>query len=48
VLQEAHDRGCTEIHPCVEVGDIFRVAQNYITMNGIEHLHRMPHGLKTF
>jgi Xaa-Pro aminopeptidase len=48
VLQEAHDRACTEIRPGVEVSDIFRVAQDHITKNGIERLHRMPHGLKTF
>ncbi len=48
VLQEAHDRACTEIRCGVEVGDIFRVAQGHITKNGIERLHRLPHGLKTF
>ena len=33
VLQEAHDRACTEIRCGVEVGDIFRVAQDHVTKN---------------
>jgi Xaa-Pro dipeptidase len=44
VLQEAHDRACTEIRPGVEVGHIFRVAQDHITKNGYPRFRRGHYG----
>jgi Xaa-Pro aminopeptidase len=44
VLQEAHDRACAEIRPGVEVGEIFRIAQNHITSNGYPRFRRGHYG----
>jgi Xaa-Pro aminopeptidase len=44
VLQEAHDRACAEIRPGVEVGEIFRIAQNHITRNGYPRFRRGHYG----
>jgi Xaa-Pro dipeptidase len=44
VLQEAHDRACAEIRPGVEVGEIFRVAQDHITKNGYPRFRRGHYG----
>ncbi len=44
VLQEAHDRACAEIRPGVEVGRIFRTAQDHITKNGYPRFRRGHYG----
>jgi Xaa-Pro aminopeptidase len=44
VLQEAHDRACGAIRPGVEVGDIFRIAQDHITANGYPRFRRGHYG----
>lgn len=44
VLQEAHDRACAEIRPGVEVGEIFRIAQDHITQNGYPRFRRGHYG----
>jgi Xaa-Pro aminopeptidase len=44
VLQEAHDRACAEIRPGVEVGEIFRIAQDHITKNGYPRFRRGHYG----
>ena len=44
VLQEAHDRACAEIRPGVEVGEIFRIAQDHITNNGYPRFRRGHYG----
>lgn len=44
VLQEAHDRACAQIRPGVEIGDIFRVAQDHITKNGYPRFRRGHYG----
>lgn len=44
VLQEAHDRACEAIKPGVEVGEIFRIAQNHITRNGYPRFRRGHYG----
>jgi Xaa-Pro aminopeptidase len=44
VLQEAHDRACAEIRPGVEVGEIFRIAQDHITTNGYPRFRRGHYG----
>jgi Xaa-Pro dipeptidase len=44
VLQEAHDRACAEIRPGVEVGEIFRIAQDHITRNGYPRFRRGHYG----
>jgi len=44
VLQEAHDRACKAIRPGVEVGEIFRIAQNHITGNGYPRFRRGHYG----
>jgi Xaa-Pro dipeptidase len=44
VLQEAHDRSCDAIRPGVEVGEIFRIAQDYITRNGYPRFRRGHYG----
>ena len=44
VLQEAHDRACEEIRPGIEVGKIFRIAQDYITANGYPRFRRGHYG----
>jgi Xaa-Pro aminopeptidase len=44
VLQEAHDRACEEIRPGVEVGEIFRIAQDHITANGYPRFRRGHYG----
>ncbi len=44
VLQEAHDRACEAIRPGVEVGEIFRIAQDHITRNGYPRFRRGHYG----
>ncbi len=44
VLQEAHDRACAAIRPGVEVGEIFRIAQDHITTNGYPRFRRGHYG----
>jgi Xaa-Pro dipeptidase len=44
VLQEAHDRACEAIRPGVEVGEIFRIAQDHITGNGYPRFRRGHYG----
>lgn len=44
VLQEAHDRACEAIRPGVEVGEIFRIAQDHITKNGYPRFRRGHYG----
>jgi Xaa-Pro dipeptidase len=44
VLQEAHDRACAQIRPGVEVGEIFRIAQDHITGNGYPRFRRGHYG----
>ena len=44
VLQEAHDRACEEIRPGVEIGEIFRIAQDHITANGYPRFRRGHYG----
>ena len=44
VLQEAHDRACAAIRPGVEVGEIFRIAQDHITGNGYPRFRRGHYG----
>ncbi len=44
VLQEAHDRACDRIGPGVEIGEIFRTAQDYITKNGYPRFRRGHYG----
>ena len=44
VLQEAHDRACAETRPGVEVGHIFRTAQDHITNNGYPRFRRGHYG----
>ena len=44
VLQEAHNRACAEIRPGVEVGEIFRIAQDHITKNGYPRFRRGHYG----
>ncbi len=44
ILQEAHDRACAAIRPGVEVGEIFRVAQDHITTNGYPRFRRGHYG----
>jgi Xaa-Pro aminopeptidase len=44
VLQEAHDRACEAIRPGVEVGEIFRIAQNHITKSGYPRFRRGHYG----
>jgi Xaa-Pro dipeptidase len=44
VLQEAHDRACEEIRPGVEIGEIFRIAQDHITTNGYPRFRRGHYG----
>jgi Xaa-Pro dipeptidase len=44
VLQEAHDRACDRIRPGVEIGEIFRTAQNHITKNGYPRFRRGHYG----
>ncbi len=44
VLQEAHDRACGAIRPGVEVGEIFRIAQDHITKNGYPRFRRGHYG----
>jgi Xaa-Pro dipeptidase len=43
-LQEAHDRACAEIRPGIEVGEIFRTAQDHITQNGYPRFRRGHYG----
>jgi Xaa-Pro dipeptidase len=44
VLQEAHDSACAQIRPGVEVGEIFRIAQDCITKNGYPRFRRGHYG----
>src|SRR3712207_3397735 len=44
VLQEAHYRACAEIRPRVQIGEIFRIAQDHITESGYPRLRRGPYG----
>jgi Xaa-Pro dipeptidase len=44
VLQEAHDRACAEVRPGVEIGEIFRTAQDHITKNGYPRFRRGHYG----
>ncbi|MDQ3637553.1 MAG: Xaa-Pro peptidase family protein [Actinomycetota bacterium] len=44
VLQEAHDRACGAIRPGVEVGEIFRIAQDHITTSGYPRFRRGHYG----
>ena len=44
VLQEAHDRACAQIRTGVEVGEIFRTAQDHITKNGYPRFRRGHYG----
>jgi Xaa-Pro dipeptidase len=44
VLQEAHDGACGAIRPGVEVGEIFRIAQDHITKNGYPRFRRGHYG----
>ena len=44
VLQEAHDRACDAIRPGVEIGEIFRIAQDHITSNGYPRFRRGHYG----
>ncbi len=44
VLQEAHGRACAAIRPGVEVGEIFRIAQDHITTNGYPRFRRGHYG----
>ncbi|HEV8044227.1 MAG TPA: Xaa-Pro peptidase family protein [Rubrobacter sp.] len=44
VLQEAHDRACAEIRPGIEIGEIFRIAQDHITRNGYPRFRRGHYG----
>ncbi len=44
VLQEAHDRACGAIRVGVEVGEIFRIAQDHITKNGYPRFRRGHYG----
>jgi Xaa-Pro aminopeptidase len=44
VLQEAHDRACGAIRPGVEVGEIFRIAQDHITKSGYPRFRRGHYG----
>lgn len=44
VLQEAHDKACAEIRPGIEVGEIFRIAQDHITNNGYPRFRRGHYG----
>jgi Xaa-Pro dipeptidase len=44
VLQEAHDRACEAIRPGVEIGEVFRIAQNHITKNGYPRFRRGHYG----
>jgi Xaa-Pro dipeptidase len=44
VLQEAHNGACDEIRPGVEIGEIFRTAQDHITKNGYPRFRRGHYG----
>jgi Xaa-Pro dipeptidase len=44
VLQEAHDRACDAVKPGVEIGEVFRVAQDHITKNGYPRFRRGHYG----
>ncbi len=44
VLQEAHNKACEAIKPGVEVGTIFRIAQDHITCNGYPRFRRGHYG----
>ena len=44
VLQEAHDMACDRIRPGVEIGEIFRTAQDHITKNGYPRFRRGHYG----
>lgn len=44
VLQEAHDRACAAVRPGVEVGEVFRTAQDHITRNGYPRFRRGHYG----
>jgi Xaa-Pro dipeptidase len=44
VLQEAHARACGAIRPGVEVGEIFRIAQDHITTSGYPRFRRGHYG----
>ena len=44
VLQEAHDKACEAIRPGVEIGEIFRIAQDHITGNGYPRFRRGHYG----
>jgi Xaa-Pro dipeptidase len=44
VLQEAHDRACNAVRPGVEIGEVFRAAQDHITKNGYPRFRRGHYG----
>jgi Xaa-Pro aminopeptidase len=44
VLQEAHNGACDGIRPGVEIGEIFRTAQDHITKNGYPRFRRGHYG----
>ncbi len=44
VLQEAHDKACDAVRPGVEIGEVFRVAQDHITTNGYPRFRRGHYG----
>jgi Xaa-Pro aminopeptidase len=44
VLQEAHDRACDAVRPGVEIGEVFRIAQDHITKNGYPRFRRGHYG----
>jgi Xaa-Pro dipeptidase len=44
VLQEAHDRACEAVRPGVEIGEVFRIAQDHITRNGYPRFRRGHYG----
>jgi Xaa-Pro dipeptidase len=44
VLQEAHDRACDAVRPGVEIGEVFRIAQDHITRNGYPRFRRGHYG----
>jgi Xaa-Pro dipeptidase len=44
VLQEAHDRACDAVRPGVEIGEVFRIAQDHITKKGYPRFRRGHYG----
>ena len=44
VLQEAHDKACDAIKPGLEIGEVFRIAQDHITKNGYPRFRRGHYG----